>query len=62
MTPAAAAECVNAFKPKVVYLYHYDQSWASNGTPLKDRAATVDAFKAAVDAAVEVRDGGGYPR
>src|SRR5262249_60223958 len=34
MTPSAAAECVNAFKPKVVYLYHFDQSWRSNGTAM----------------------------
>jgi len=26
MTPEAAAECVNAFKPKIVYVYHYDQT------------------------------------
>ncbi|WP_394847920.1 MBL fold metallo-hydrolase [Pendulispora brunnea] len=26
MTPAEAAECVNAFKPKVVYPYHYRES------------------------------------
>jgi len=25
MTPSAAAECVKAFAPKIVYLYHYDQ-------------------------------------
>ena len=26
MAPAEAAECVNAFKPKIVYPYHYGQS------------------------------------
>jgi L-ascorbate metabolism protein UlaG (beta-lactamase superfamily) len=25
MTPAALAECVKAFAPKIVYVYHYDQ-------------------------------------
>ena len=25
MTPSAAAECVKAFAPKIVYVYHYDQ-------------------------------------
>src|SRR5262249_53431601 len=29
MTPQAAAECVNLFAPRAVYVYHYDQSWAS---------------------------------
>src|SRR4030095_13608411 len=27
MTPAAAAECTKALKPKVVYVYHYDQDF-----------------------------------
>jgi L-ascorbate metabolism protein UlaG (beta-lactamase superfamily) len=62
MTPSAAADCVNAFKPKVVYVYHYDQSWVSNGTPLKDRAATIDAFRHALAAGIELRDGGRYPQ
>ena len=26
MTPAAAAECVKALAPKIVYVYHYDQA------------------------------------
>ena len=25
MTPSAAAECVKAIAPKIVYVYHYDQ-------------------------------------
>jgi L-ascorbate metabolism protein UlaG (beta-lactamase superfamily) len=29
MMPAAAAECTKILKPKVVYLYHYDQDYAS---------------------------------
>src|SRR5207248_784551 len=29
MMPSAAAECANAFAPKAVYLYHYDQTYAS---------------------------------
>ena len=27
MEPAAAADCLAAMKPKVVYPYHYDQAW-----------------------------------
>jgi L-ascorbate metabolism protein UlaG (beta-lactamase superfamily) len=62
MSPPAAAECVNAFKPKVVYVNHYDQSWASNGTPLSNRAATIDAFRAALAGGIEFRDAAWYPR
>ena len=29
MEPVAAAECIRAFKPKVVYPYHYDQDWVT---------------------------------
>jgi L-ascorbate metabolism protein UlaG (beta-lactamase superfamily) len=62
MTPSAAAECVNAFKPKVVYLYHYDQSWVSNGTPLANRAATIESFRKALASGIEFRDAAWYPR
>ncbi|MEW6322704.1 MAG: MBL fold metallo-hydrolase [Acidobacteriota bacterium] len=36
MEPEAAVECVRAFKPRVVYPYHYDQDWVarvSQGEP-----------------------------
>jgi L-ascorbate metabolism protein UlaG (beta-lactamase superfamily) len=29
MTPKAAAECTKAINPKVVYVYHYDQDFAT---------------------------------
>jgi CubicO group peptidase (beta-lactamase class C family)/L-ascorbate metabolism protein UlaG (beta-lactamase superfamily) len=29
MEPAAAIDCLRAFKPKVVYPYHYDQDWVT---------------------------------
>src|SRR6188474_2616872 len=29
MTPSAAAACVKIIKPKIVYVYHYDQDYAS---------------------------------
>ena len=29
MEPTAAVECIRAFKPKVVYPYHYDQDWVA---------------------------------
>ena len=39
MTPMAVAECARAFKPKVLYLYHYDQDFASHAIngPLQPR-------------------------
>ena len=49
MPPKEAAECVNAFKPKVVYPYHY-------------RGSNLDEFKSAVTApGVEVRVRNWYP-
>jgi L-ascorbate metabolism protein UlaG (beta-lactamase superfamily) len=39
MTPTAAADCVKSLKPKVVYVYHYDQGEAarlSNSKPSSD--------------------------
>jgi L-ascorbate metabolism protein UlaG (beta-lactamase superfamily) len=62
MTPSAAADCVNAFKPKVVYLYHYDQSWVSTGKALANRAATLEAFRGALAAGIEFRDAAWYPQ
>jgi len=62
MAPSAAAECVNAFKPKVVYLYHYDQSSVSSGSAMPNRAATLDAFRKALAAGIECRDADWYPR
>jgi L-ascorbate metabolism protein UlaG (beta-lactamase superfamily) len=32
MTPSAAASCTKAINPKIVYVYHYDQDWASRAT------------------------------
>jgi len=63
MTPAAAAECANAIKPKAVYVYHYDQSYASSGgkNAMPTVAATVQAFRAALDRSIEFRDGDWYP-
>lgn len=61
MTPSAAADCVNAFKPKVVYLYHYDQSWVSSGKALANRVATIADFRKALAAGIEFRDATWYP-
>jgi L-ascorbate metabolism protein UlaG (beta-lactamase superfamily) len=74
MVPAAAAECAIAIKPKVVYVYHYDQSYAArltnpaNGASgseanEKNMIASVQAFRDALKGqAIEFRDGNWYPR
>ena len=50
MTPQEAADCVKAFKPKVVYLYHYRGMGA---TPEENQQAFVAAMKGT--AGIEVR-------
>jgi L-ascorbate metabolism protein UlaG (beta-lactamase superfamily) len=62
MTPQAAAECVNLFAPRAVYVYHYDQSWASNGQPMPNAAETIDAFRRALAPGIEFRAAAWYPR
>jgi L-ascorbate metabolism protein UlaG (beta-lactamase superfamily) len=32
MEPAAAIDCIRAFRPRVVYPYHYDQEWVTRAT------------------------------
>jgi L-ascorbate metabolism protein UlaG (beta-lactamase superfamily) len=72
MTPVAAAECVKAIRPKVVYVYHYDQDYASRLANVKTRRDVVPhppaiveglrAFRAALKGEpLEVRDGDWYP-
>jgi L-ascorbate metabolism protein UlaG (beta-lactamase superfamily) len=61
MTPAAAAACVNLFAPRAVYVYHYDQRWASNGTAMPDAPATLDAFRRALAGGIEYRPAAWYP-
>jgi L-ascorbate metabolism protein UlaG (beta-lactamase superfamily) len=72
MTPAAAAECVKAIAPKIVYVYHYDQARAARmtnprATPAApagglDVAQSLQAFKDALRGQpIEVRGGAWYP-
>ena len=72
MTPAAAAECVKAFAPKIVYPYHYDQVLAARmANPRATSegpaggltiAQSLQAFKDALRGSpIEVRDGRWYP-
>jgi L-ascorbate metabolism protein UlaG (beta-lactamase superfamily) len=72
MMPAAAAECARAFGPKVVYIYHYDQDFASKAANPRatppgrarrphdrgDAAGLKDAMKGSP---IEVRSGAWYP-
>lgn len=72
MTPDETAACVKALSPKVVYVYHYDQDFASRaadpkaalrGVPGgKTVAQTLDGFrKAMIGVSTEVRLGRWYP-
>ena len=63
MTPEAAAECVNAFKPRVVYVYHYDQTYASSGRPGSGIAESLEKFRhALIPGTVEFKPAPWYPR
>jgi L-ascorbate metabolism protein UlaG (beta-lactamase superfamily) len=72
MTPPAAAECTRALAPKIVYVYHYDQDYASRLANVRTRTEAVPhppaivqslaAFRSALKGtAIEVRDGAWYP-
>ena len=70
MRPIPTAECVKTFKPKIVYLNHYDleyASWLGNRQRprpggAQDTAATIQAFQDAIEGEpIEFRDGGWYP-
>ena len=70
MRPIPVAECVKTFKPKVVYLYHYDRgyaAWLTNPrgarpSGAQDTAATIQAFRDAIQGEpIEFRDARWYP-
>ena len=66
MQPAAAAACVKRFRPKVVYLYHYDQDYVSRLNkgvlPLVSNAAGFDQFREALKGEpIEYRHADWYP-
>jgi L-ascorbate metabolism protein UlaG (beta-lactamase superfamily) len=63
MAPDAAAGCALAFKPKAVYLYHYDQDYAAGKTNAAAIAASIQAFRDAIKGSgIAFRDGAWYPR
>lgn len=69
MTPAAAAACVRAVKPTVVYPYHYDQGYIRRRsdatraatTPLEILASLDEFAKLLQPDGIEVRRGRWYP-
>jgi arylsulfatase A-like enzyme len=66
MEPAAAIECIKAFKPKVVYPYHYDQDWVTRVNRNEPRGMPttrgLQQMKDALDAVgIEVRFADWYP-
>jgi L-ascorbate metabolism protein UlaG (beta-lactamase superfamily) len=61
MTPAAAAACVNVFAPRAVYVYHYDQTWASSGRPMPNVSDTIASFRRALAPGIEFRAAVWYP-
>lgn len=70
MRPRPVAECVKTFRPGIVYLNHYDQTYATwlgtrEGDPPADRQdtpATIRAFAQALDGeGIEFRDAAWYP-
>jgi L-ascorbate metabolism protein UlaG (beta-lactamase superfamily) len=73
MAPAAAAECVAALSPRIVYPYHYDQAYAAAvANPRAPNAPSMESANAhaavedfvrrlAGEKAIEVRLGPWYP-
>jgi len=67
MTPAAVADCVRSFAPKIVYPYHYDQGYIARLAGRGDAAgaataaATVRTLADALAGVAEVRDANWYP-
>ena len=70
MRPIPTAECVKTFKPKIVYLNHYNNGyagWLTNPSRPRpgsgqDIAATIQVFQNAIqDEPIEFRDGDWYP-
>ena len=62
MLPQATAECVKALKPKAVYLYHYDQNYATGKTDAAAIAASIQSFRDAIrGSGIEFKDGAWYP-
>jgi L-ascorbate metabolism protein UlaG (beta-lactamase superfamily) len=67
MLPAATAECAAAFRPKTVYVNHYDQAYAArvtnpNAAAGPDIAASLQVLRGRLAAlSIGFRDGDWYP-
>jgi len=67
MTPAAVAECVRSFHPKVVYPYHYDQAYIArlagrgDASSATTAAASVRTLADELKGVAEVRSADWYP-
>jgi L-ascorbate metabolism protein UlaG (beta-lactamase superfamily) len=71
MMPAAAAACVRIIKPKVVYLYHYNQDYAARAANPNARQQglpggitieqSLQALEALQGEPIEFRRGAWYP-
>lgn len=72
MSPAEVADCAKTLRPNVVYIYHYDQDFASNAANttryakwLAEGTTVAESLQAFRDAlkgtSIEVRSGQWYP-
>ena len=70
MRPIPVAECAKSFKPRVVYINHYDRGYAAWLTDPRgprpdsalEMASTIQAFRDALqDEPIEFREGDWYP-
>lgn len=67
MTPAAVADCVRSFQPKVVYPYHYDQGYIArlsgrgDANGAAEAAASVKTLASLLKGVAEVREANWYP-
>jgi L-ascorbate metabolism protein UlaG (beta-lactamase superfamily) len=67
MEPLAAIDCIKAFKPKVVYPYHYDQDWVTRVNRSEPRGVAttrgLQEMKKALEAVgIQVRLADWYPK
>jgi L-ascorbate metabolism protein UlaG (beta-lactamase superfamily) len=67
MEPAAAAECIKAINPRMVYPYHYDQEWvrpvpAGRQRPVPTTRGLQELVKALTPHNIEVRLANWYPQ
>jgi L-ascorbate metabolism protein UlaG (beta-lactamase superfamily) len=62
MEPVDAAECVNTFRPKAVYINHYDQGFGAGNGTTAGIEATVESFRQALDPSIAFKQGDWYPR